>query len=78
MYAELGPSLFEQQLAHTTSAIDLDDSHVEYAKINHSECRLTQPRLLQNPEGIQGYYYQCHALYYYAERDQPVLYTYTL
>lgn len=51
MYADLGPSLFKQ-LAPATSAIDLDDSHVEYAKINHAECQQPSTLSKQKPEGI--------------------------
>ena len=53
MYADLGPSLFKQ-LAPATSAIDLDDSHVEYAKINHAECKPPHTMSEQKTEGVVG------------------------
>ena len=61
MYADLGSSLCKQ-LAPATSAIDLDDSHVEYAKINHTECEQPPTLSEQKPEGIYGYYYACMLL----------------
>ena len=51
MYADLGSSLCKQ-LAPATSVIDLDDSHVEYAKINHTECEQPPTLSEQKPEGM--------------------------
>ena len=38
VYADIGPSSFKKRQAWTTatSTFELDDSHVEYAKLNHN------------------------------------------